>query len=138
VRLFEGSGGYGAGEQRRDFVAVDDVVKVNLHFLDHPEKSGIFNLGTGHAATFNDVAVAAVNAMREQEGHAPASLASLVGDKIIEYIPFPPSLAGKYQSFTEADLTQLRAAGYRESMRTVQEGVPAYVATLLGEASVNA
>ncbi len=138
VRLFEGSGGYGPGEQRRDFVAVEDVVAVNLHFLDHPERSGIFNLGTGHAATFNDVAVAVVNAMRQQEGRAPASLASLVGDNIIEYIPFPPALVGKYQSFTEADLTQLRAAGYREPMRTVQEGVPAYVAALVAEPPVNA
>jgi ADP-L-glycero-D-manno-heptose 6-epimerase len=137
VRLFEGSDGYGPGEQRRDFVAVDDVVKVNLYFLDHPERSGIFNLGTGHAATFNDVAVAAVNAMREQEGHSPATLASLVADGIIQYIPFPPALVGKYQSFTEADLTQLRAAGYREPMRTVQEGVPAYVATLLAGTPVN-
>ena len=136
VRLFEGSGGYGDGEQRRDFVAVEDVVKVNLDFLDHPDRSGIFNLGTGHAATFNDVAVAAVNAMRGRDGRPAATLGALVAEGVIEYIPFPPALAGKYQSFTEADLTQLRAAGYREPMRTVQEGVPVYVAKLL-EGAVN-
>lgn len=131
VRLFEGSGGYAHGEQRRDFVSVHDVVKVNLDFLDHPERSGIFNLGAGRAATFNEVAVAVVNAMRAREGRQPATLDALVAEHIIEYIPFPPALVGKYQSFTEADLTHLRAAGYREPMRTVQEAVPAYVAALL-------
>src|SRR6266568_3432339 len=64
VQLFEGSGGYAAGDQRRDFVSVDDVVKVNLDFLDHPERSGIWNLGTGRATTFNAVAAATINACR--------------------------------------------------------------------------
>src|SRR5688572_10608831 len=62
VRLFEGSAGYGPGEQIRDFVSVDDAVQVNLHFLDNPKASGIFNVGTGRAQSFNDVAVATVNA----------------------------------------------------------------------------
>jgi len=64
VRLFEGSGGYADGEQRRDFVSVEDAVAVNLYFLDHPRQSGIFNVGTGAAQSFNDVAVATVNACR--------------------------------------------------------------------------
>lgn len=131
VRLFEGSGGYAAGEQRRDFVSVEDVVRVNLDFLDHPERSGIFNLGSGKAATFNAVALATVNALRAAEGKSPESLAALVEQGVITYIPFPPALLGKYQSFTEADLSALRAAGYRHPMRTVEEAVPSYAAALL-------
>jgi ADP-L-glycero-D-manno-heptose 6-epimerase len=131
VRLFEGSAGYAAGEQRRDFVFVDDVVAVNLHFLDHPEKSGIFNCGSGAAATFNDVAVAAVNAVRAAEGKPAQALAELVAAGAITYIPFPPALAGRYQSFTEADLTKLRRAGYAAPMRTVADGVPRYVERLI-------
>ncbi|MEP7207696.1 MAG: ADP-glyceromanno-heptose 6-epimerase [Casimicrobiaceae bacterium] len=131
VQLFEGSGGYAAGEQRRDFVSVHDVVKVNLDFLDHPERSGIFNLGTGQAATFNAVAVATVNALRDRTGQPPADLDALIAEGSIVYVPFPPALTGKYQSFTEADITALRAAGYRAPMQTVEEAVPAYVANLL-------
>ena len=133
VRLFEGSGGYAAGEQRRDFVYVDDVVKVNLDFLDHPERSGVFNLGTGTSASFNDVALAAVNALRAAEGLPAKSLQSRVDDNVVTYIPFPSELAGKYQSFTEADMTGLRAAGYRAPMQGVEQGVAAYVGALLRE-----
>ena len=125
VRLFEGSGGYADGEQRRDFVSVDDVVKVNLDFLDHPQRSGIFNLGTGRAATFNEVAAATINACRAAAGEPALALPELVAAGAITYIPFPPALAGKYQSFTEADLTRLRAAGYRAPMLSVEEGVGA-------------
>ena len=78
VKLFEGSGGYAAGEQRRDFVSIEDVLKVHLEFLDHPDRSGIFNLGSGMATTYNDVAAATINAVRAAEGRAPASLAELV------------------------------------------------------------
>ena len=130
VRLFEGSGGYANGEQRRDFVFVEDVVKVNLDFLDHPQRSGIFNLGTGRAQTFNELAAATVNACRALEGKPALSLAELVGQGVIEYIPFPSQLVGKYQSFTEADLTRLRAAGYAGQFASVEEGVAKYVAVL--------
>ena len=130
VRLFEGSGGYANGEQRRDFVFVEDVVKVNLDFLDHPQRSGIFNLGTGRAQTFNELATATVNACRALEGKPALSLAELVGQGVIEYIPFPSQLVGKYQSFTEADLTRLRAAGYAGQFASVEEGVAKYVAVL--------
>jgi len=126
VRLFEGWGGYADGEQRRDFVFVDDVVKVNLHFLEH-QQSGIFNLGTGRAQSFNDVALATVNACRVSEGIAACSLAELRRQGLVEYIAFPEALKGKYQSFTEADLTLLRAAGYRDEFATVEQGVAAYV-----------
>ncbi len=131
VRLFEGAQGYAAGEQRRDFVSVDDVVKVNLEFLDHPERSGIFNLGSGASATYNEVAVATINAVRATEDKAPRTLAELVGEGAVRYIPFPPALVGKYQSFTEADLTRLRRAGYAAPMQSVAEGVPRYVERLI-------
>ena len=127
VRLFEGSGGYGPGEQIRDFICVDDVVAVNLFFLDHPEVSGVFNVGTGRAESFNDVAHATINAIRIARGEREMTLAELKAAGSIEYIAFPPQLVGKYQSFTQADMGQLRAAGYREPLLTVGEGVARYV-----------
>ncbi|MQY50366.1 ADP-glyceromanno-heptose 6-epimerase [Rhodocyclus tenuis] len=127
VRLFEGCDGYANGEQRRDFVHVDDVVAVNLWFFDHPRKSGIFNLGTGRAQSFNDVAVASVNARRARGGESALPLAQLVEQGAIEYIAFPEALKGKYQSFTQADLTRLRAAGYDAPFLSVEEGVKKYV-----------
>ncbi len=130
VRLFEGCDGRGNGEQLRDFVFVEDVVKVNLHFLDE-QRSGIFNLGTGRAQSFNDVAVATVNACRAAQGETALSLTELQARGIIEYIPFPDALRGKYQSFTEADLSQLRTAGYRGEFATVEQGVAKYVTQLL-------
>lgn len=130
VKLFEGCDGYGNGEQSRDFVYVDDVVKVNLYFLDHPEKSGIFNLGTGRAQPFNDVAVATVNACRALEGKPALNLADMVSLGLVEYVPFPEALKGKYQSFTQADVSRLRAAGYQDEFATVAEGVSRYVERL--------
>ena len=126
VRLFAGSDGYADGEQRRDFVHVDDVIKVNLAFLEGGV-SGIYNLGTGRAQSFNELATATVNACRILEDKPALPLAELVAQGIIEYMPFPDALRGKYQSFTEADLTQLRATGYAESFATVEEGVAKYV-----------
>lgn len=130
VKLFEGSDGHAAGEQRRDFIFVDDVVKANLHFLDKPA-SGIFNLGTGRAQSFNDVAVATVNACREARGEPALTLDAMRAQGIVEYIPFPDALKGKYQSFTQASLARLRAAGYCEEFATVEQGVAQYVRHLL-------
>ena len=127
VRVFEGCDGYANGEQRRDFVSVEDVVKVNLHFLDHPDVSGIFNLGTGRSQTFNDAAVATVNACRALDGKPPQTLAGMLEAGTIEYIVFPDALRGKYQSFTEADLSCLRASGYTAPFLSVEQGVAAYV-----------
>ncbi|MBL0122562.1 MAG: ADP-glyceromanno-heptose 6-epimerase [Betaproteobacteria bacterium] len=127
IKLFEGNDGYANGEQRRDFVSIEDVVKVNLHFLDHPELSGIFNLGTGRSQTFNDVAVASMNACRALEGKGALSLDELKAQGFIEYIPFPEALKGKYQSFTQADPARLRAAGYTEEFLTVEQGVSRYI-----------
>lgn len=130
VKLFEGCDGYGNGEQSRDFVYIDDVVKVNMFFLDHPEKSGIFNLGTGRAQPFNDIAHATVNACRALEDKAPLSLAEMVNQGIVEYIDFPEALKGKYQSFTQADISALRGAGYKSDFNSVADGVAQYVGHL--------
>ncbi|QMT32108.1 ADP-glyceromanno-heptose 6-epimerase [Alysiella filiformis] len=131
VNLFGEYGGYGAGEHSRDFVSVEDVVKVNLYFLDNPEKSGIFNLGTGRSQPFNDLAAATVNACRAAEGKSPLTLAQMVNEELIRYIPFPDSLKGKYQSFTQADISRLREAGYADEFLTVEQGVERYVAWML-------
>ena len=112
VKLFEGTDGYGNGEQRRDFVFVDDIVKVNLWLWQHPEVSGIYNVGTGRSQPFNDVANAVIH------WHKRGTL---------EYIPFPDHLKGRYQSFTEADISKLRKAGYTDSFKTVEEGVALYL-----------
>ncbi|MFZ4535780.1 ADP-glyceromanno-heptose 6-epimerase [Propionivibrio sp.] len=127
VKLFEGCDGFANGEQKRDFVYVGDVTKVNLYFLDHPEKSGIFNLGTGRAQSFNDLAVANVNSCRALAGEPKQSLDDLLKQGFIEYIPFPEALRGKYQSFTQADLSKLRQAGYDAPFASVEEGVAQYV-----------
>jgi len=133
VRLFEASDGYAAGEQRRDFIAVDDVVKATLHFLDHREHSGIFNVGTGDAASFNEVATAVINACRKAQGHAAATHKDHLREGRIVYTPFPPQLVGRYQSFTQADLSKLRAVGYTESFVPAAEGVHCYVESLISD-----
>jgi ADP-L-glycero-D-manno-heptose 6-epimerase len=130
IRLFEGFAGYANGEQRRDFVFIDDVVKVNMHFLDHEETSGIYNLGTGRAQSFNDVAVATLNACRAAENLPALTLAELQAQGLIEYIAFPEALKGKYQSFTQADQSSLRQAGYRGEFASVEQGVASYVKAL--------
>jgi ADP-L-glycero-D-manno-heptose 6-epimerase len=134
VKLFEGCDGYADGEQKRDFVYVEDVAKVNLYFLDYPRKSGIFNLGTGRAQSFNELAVANVNACRALAGEAALPLAELLRQGFIDYIPFPDALKGKYQSFTQADLAKLRDAGYDAPFASVEEGVPQYVKWLAAHA----
>jgi ADP-L-glycero-D-manno-heptose 6-epimerase len=133
VRLFAGSGGYAAGEQRRDFVAVSDVVAVNLDFLGASDRSGIYNLGSGHAESFNDVARHTINACRAARGETAQTLTELVRAGSIEYIEFPRDLAGKYQSYTEADLRALRAAGYAAPMTDVATGVAGYVEWLMAK-----
>ncbi len=130
VRLFEGSHGYANGEQRRDFIHVDDAVRGNLFFWERPT-AGIYNLGTGRAQSFNDVALTVVNTLREASGQKPLTLAHAVEEGLIEYIRFPEALRGKYQAFTQADVTRLRAAGFREPMMTVEHGTAAYMRRLL-------
>ncbi len=135
VRLFSGSGGYGDGEQRRDFVSVEDCVNVNLFFLDHPGKSGLFNVGTGAAQSFNDVAVATVNTSRKARGEAPLTLAAMRERGVIQYIAFPEDLKGRYQSYTQADISALRSSGYETPFLTVEQGVPRYCQRLLQRAA---
>ncbi len=108
ARLFEGTDGYGDGEQRRDFVFVGDVVAINLFFAEGPARKGTFNVGTGQSRSFNDVA---------------RVLIERLGCGEIQYIPFPASLAGKYQSFTEADVSRLRSAGYDQPFTSLEEGI---------------
>jgi ADP-L-glycero-D-manno-heptose 6-epimerase len=126
VKLFVGSGGYGDGEQRRDFVYVEDVVDVNLWLLERRDVSGVFNCGTGRAQTFNQLAAAVINAVQGTR----LTVQEMVQKDLIEYIPFPAGLADKYQSYTQADLARLRAAGYPGEFLSVEQGVAAYVAEL--------
>jgi ADP-L-glycero-D-manno-heptose 6-epimerase len=126
VKLFQGADGYQNGEQRRDFVYVDDAVAVNLWLLERRDVSGVFNCGTGRAQTFNRLAVAVINAVNGTQ----VTLHDAVAKGLIEYVAFPQALIGKYQSFTEADLTKLRAAGYEAPFADVEQGVAAYVKEL--------
>ncbi len=112
ARLFAGCDGYADGEQRRDFIHVDDVVDVNLWFLDHPGQRGIYNVGTGKAETFNAVAQAVI--AWHKHGR-------------IEYIPFPVHLKGAYQSYTQADISGLRQAGYSKEFLSISQGVSRYL-----------
>jgi ADP-L-glycero-D-manno-heptose 6-epimerase len=130
VKLFADYGGYAAGEQMRDFVFVDDVVAVNLWFFDNPAKSGLFNLGTGRAQPFNDVACAVVNSARAARGESALGLSDMVAKGLIAYIPFPDALRGKYQCFTQADLIALRSSGCEHAFSDVAEGVAAYAQRL--------
>ena len=133
VRLFGEYGGYSPGGQMRDFVFIDDVVAVNLWFLDNPGKSGIFNLGTGRAQPFNDVAIAVVNTLRKADNVALLSLEEATYGSLIDYISFPPALVGKYQSYTQADLRALRAMGCDHAFADVKSGVAAYMHWLLAQ-----
>jgi len=127
VKLFGEHAGYADGQQMRDFIFIDDVVAVNLWFLDHPEQSGIFNLGTGKAQPFNDVAISVVNALRQSQKQEALSIEEAARGGLINYIAFPPALIGKYQSYTQADLSALRAAGCDHGFADVQTGVAAYM-----------
>ncbi len=111
-KLFEGTDGYGNGGQLRDFVYVGDVCAVKAWLIDNPKISGIFNIGTGKAQSFKDVADAVIDWHKKG---------------VIEYIPFPQHLKGRYQSYTEADISALRGAGYDKPFKTVEQGVKLYM-----------
>jgi ADP-L-glycero-D-manno-heptose 6-epimerase len=127
VDLFSAHAGYDAGTQSRDFVFVDDVVAVNLWFLQHPRVSGIFNLGTGRAQPFNDVAMAVINGCRRARGEPELTLQQQLDGGLVSYVPFPEALKGKYQSYTQADLTNLRSTGCDVRFADVATGVASYV-----------
>ena len=112
IKLFKGSHGYNDGEQRRDFIFVKDTIDVKLWFMNNTNISGIYNVGTGKSRTFNDVASAVISYFKNGE---------------IEYIDFPPDLKNQYQSFTEADITNLRTVGYKEKFTNLENGVLQYL-----------
>jgi len=115
ARLFEGTGGYRDGEQRRDFIFVRDVVSVNRFFASRPGAvKGIFNVGTGASRSFNDVARVLIKSLGKGE---------------IDYSPLPESLQGKYQSFTEAEVSALRAAGYQHGFASIEQGIAESIAS---------
>ena len=133
VQLFGGYDGYAAGEQKRDFVYIEDVVNVNLYFLDNPQHSGIFNLGTGRAQPFNDVAISVINRLdqiKHANGFKEQTIQELINSKKLQYINFPEALKGKYQSFTQASLDNLRQVGYAQAFHSVEDGVSKYVTWL--------
>lgn len=117
LKLFGAYGGYEAGMQSRDFVYVGDVADVNLWFLDHPDKSGIFNLGTGRAEPFKAIGEAVIDYYGKGE---------------IDYIAFPDELKGRYQSYTRANINRLRESGCDVEFKTVAQGVKAYLGWLNG------
>ena len=116
LNLFSASGGYKNGEQRRDFIYVDDVVKTNVWMMNNRNISGIYNVGTGKSNSFNDIANTIIK--RRKKGK-------------INYIPFPKEIEKNYQSFTEADLTKLRSIGYKTEFISVDKGVNLYLDELL-------
>ena len=121
VRLFKSDDArYPDGGQQRDFIYVKDAVRVIQWFLDHRDANGLFNLGTGRARTFRDLAVATFSAMGVPE--------------IIEYIPMPAPLQGKYQYFTQADDAKLRRAGCDIQFGTLEDTVADYVRGHLAQA----
>lgn len=112
VRLFGSDGTTEAGEQRRDFIFVKDIVSVVLFFLEKAGHKGIFNVGTGESRSFNDLANAVIDAC---------------GKGQIEYTNFPDELRGRYQSYTQANISALRGAGYEKRFTPLEEGVKEYV-----------
>jgi ADP-L-glycero-D-manno-heptose 6-epimerase len=133
VKLFGEYGGYGPGQHERDFIWIDDLVAVKLWFFDHPDRSGIFNLGSGRAQPFNEVACTVVNTMRGLHGEKALPLEALVRQGMIEYVDFPDALIGKYQCHTQADLSRLRAAGCDHNFADVATGTRLYVERLMAQ-----
>lgn len=119
--LFEGNDGYKNGEQRRDFVYVEDCINVNLWFMKNPKKSGIFNVGTGVSRSFNDVANAIINWHKRKIIDSKGS---------INYITIPSELKDAYQSFTEADISKLRLIGYQKKFFSLEDGINKYLDSL--------
>ena len=111
IKLFKGSHGYEDGEQRRDFIHVDDTVKVKKWLMQN-KVSGIFNVGTGKCRSFNDVAKIVISVLKR--GH-------------VEYIDFPDGLKEQYQAFTQADMEKLLKSGYNHGFLSLEEGVEKYI-----------
>ncbi len=134
VKLFGEYAGYGAGEHTRDFIYVGDVVQANLFMWQNAHISGIFNLGTGQAEPFNNIAHAVLNAyiademanQNHENNLKYLTINELLDQNKLVYIPFPDSLVGKYQSYTQANLSNLRKTGFKHNFLTVAQGVHKY------------
>lgn len=133
ISLFGPYGGYSAGAQMRDFIYIDDLIDVKLWLMENQHVSGIFNLGTGRAQPFNDIAVAVINGFNKIKKLEPESLQKILSDQKLQYVQFPNALKGKYQCYTEADVTDLRTFGYQGSFRNVEAGVLDYLNWLVTE-----
>ena len=131
VKLFMGSGSYQNGEQLRDFVSVIDAVRLNLWFLEHHDKSGIFNCGTGRARSFNELALTTINQCRKIEGHRPMTIEKIINEQVLQYIEFPKELSGRYQDYTQAGTDKLLSAGYTTPFLNIEEGIEKYVKWLM-------
>ena len=137
IGLFEGTDRFPNGEQRRDFVHVNDAVRANLFFYDNRNIGGIYNVGTGTSQSFNDVAIAVINACRSLDGESSLSLDDAVKDKFLTYFPMATELNGKYQSFTEADMTKLRSVGFNSEPILVAEGVHDYASLIYQDLKIS-
>lgn len=123
VQLFKSyRAGYADGEQMRDFIYVKDAVAVTLHFLEHRDRGGLFNCGTGQARTWKDLVMAVFSSMK-----VPPQ---------IEFIEMPEVLRGKYQYFTQADMTKLLKAGYTKPFTPLEDAVLDYVTTYLAKQDI--
>jgi ADP-L-glycero-D-manno-heptose 6-epimerase len=123
VRLFKSHRpDYSDGEQMRDFIYVKDAVAVTLHFLEHRDRAGLFNCGTGKARSWKDLANAVFSAM----GVPPQ----------IDFVEMPEVLRGKYQYFTQADMSKLRNAGYTAPFTSLEDAVRDYVTTYLSRLDI--
>ena len=136
VKLFKGCNGYADGTQVRDFISIEDVIRVNLFFFDnylHDDEdiAGIFNCGTGIGRSFNDLSLSVINSCRKYENLPPLHLSEAVSNGVIEYIPFPKDLAGKYQCYTKANTDRLCEAGFQGPFLSLEDGIDNYVNWLL-------
>lgn len=120
IKLFKSyKEGYGDGEQKRDFIYVKDICKVIKFMIENKEVSGLFNLGTGEARSFYDLAKATFNALSLNEN--------------IEFIDMPENIKEKYQYFTQAEMDKLRKVGYNDKFYSLEEGIKDYVQNYLEE-----
>lgn len=126
VKLFKShKEGYADGEQLRDFVYIKDVVDVLYFLLTEKAESGVYNLGTGTARSFLDLSI---NTMRCASGNPELKI-----EEVIEFVPMPEDLRGKYQYFTQAAMDKLKRAGYTKPFHTLEEGVKDYVENYLSK-----
>jgi ADP-L-glycero-D-manno-heptose 6-epimerase len=131
INLFSEYDNYLPGEQLRDFIYIEDVIDVNLFFLNHSKLSGIYNVGTGNPRTFNDVALSTINSILHFNNEKKYTIHQLINKRILNYVDFPIHLKGKYQSFTKADLTKLYSVGYNKQFTSLENGVNNYVSFLI-------